>query len=61
MPRPTGEQDIRDALANSCNGVFGQLAVELGGDTLERYAEKAGLTSSYSVNGISTAQGELLV
>ena len=52
-----GEQDIRDALANSCNGVFGQLAVELGGDTLERYAEKAGLTSSYSVNGISTARG----
>lgn len=52
-----GEQDIWDALANSCNGVFGQLAVELGGDTLERYAEKAGLTSSYSINGISTAKG----
>ena len=52
-----GEQDIRDALANSCNGVFGQMAVELGGDTLERYAEKAGLTSSYSINGISTARG----
>lgn len=52
-----GEQDIREALANSCNGVFGQLAVELGGDTLERYAEKAGLTSSYSINGISTAKG----
>lgn len=52
-----GEQNIWDALANSCNGVFGQLAVELGGDTLERYAEKAGLTSSYSINGISTAKG----
>lgn len=52
-----GEQDIWDALANSCNGVFGQLAVELGGDTLERYAEKAGLTGSYSINGISTAKG----
>ena len=52
-----GEQDIRAALANSCNGVFGQLAAELGGSTLEKYAEKAGLTSSYSINGISTAKG----
>ena len=52
-----GEQDIREALANSCNVVFGQLAVELGGSTLERYAGKAGLTSRYSVNGIPTAAG----
>lgn len=37
--------------------VFGQLAVELGGSTLERYAGKAGLTSRYSVNGIPTAAG----
>ena len=52
-----GEQDIREALANSCNVVFGQLAVELGGSTLARYAGKAGLTSRYSVNGIPTAAG----
>lgn len=52
-----GEQTIRDALANSCNVVFGQLAVELGGGTLERYAQKAGLTASYSVSGIHTAKG----
>lgn len=37
--------------------MFGQLAVELGGSTLERYAGKAGLTSRYSVNGIPTAAG----
>ena len=54
-----GEQDIWDALANSCNGVFGQLAVELGGETLEKYVEKAGLTGSYSINGISTAKGSV--
>ena len=30
-PYAHGEMDIEDALANSCNGVFGQLAVELGG------------------------------
>lgn len=52
-----GEQNIEDALANSCNVVFGQLAVELGGKTLEQYAKKTGLTSSYPVNGISTAKG----
>ena len=52
-----GEQTIRDALANSCNVVFGQLAVELGGDTLARYAGKVGLTDSYSVDGIPTAAG----
>ena len=52
-----GEQTIEQALANSCNVVFGQLAVELGGATMERYTEKAGLTSSYSVSGIPTAKG----
>ena len=52
-----GEQTIGEALANSCNVVFGQLAAELGGNTLERYAEKAGLTHSYSVSGIPTAKG----
>ena len=52
-----GEQTIQQALANSCNVVFGQLAVELGGSTLERYTEKAGLTASYSVSGIPTAKG----
>lgn len=52
-----GQQNIQDALANSCNVVFGQLAVELGGATLERYVKKAGLTGSYCVNGIPTAAG----
>ena len=52
-----GEQDIREALANSCNVVFGQLAVSWAAPTLERYAGKAGLTSRYSVNGIPTAAG----
>lgn len=52
-----GEQKIGDAFANSCNVVFAQLAHELGAATLERYAEKAGLTDSYSVNGMPTAKG----
>jgi cell division protein FtsI/penicillin-binding protein 2 len=52
-----GKQDITAALANSCNVVFGQLANELGSDTLKSYTEKAGLTKSYQVNGIPCAAG----
>lgn len=52
-----GEQDIGDAFANSCNAAFAQIAAELGADTLKRYTEKAGLTSSYSVDGLPTARG----
>jgi len=49
--------DIYGAFANSCNGVFGQLAAELGAETMERYVTQAGLTSQYKVNGIPTAAG----
>ena len=57
-PHAHGEQDIYDALANSCNGVFAQLAAELGAAALEQYTEKAGLTSRYTVDGIRTAAGQ---
>lgn len=56
-PYAHGEMDIADALACSCNGVFAQLAVELGAETMSRYVEKAGMLDSYSVSGISTAKG----
>ena len=52
-----GVQHIGDAFANSCNVAFAQIAVELGGGTLQRYAERAGLTDSYSIDGLPTAQG----
>ena len=56
-PSAHGTMDIGGAFASSCNGVFAQLAVELGADTMERYVEKAGLLSQYSVDGIQTAKG----
>ena len=56
-PSAHGELDIYGALASSCNGVFAQLAAELGPEVMTAYAEKAGLTSSYQVSGISTAKG----
>ncbi|MGI5963768.1 MAG: penicillin-binding transpeptidase domain-containing protein [Lawsonibacter sp.] len=52
-----GEQNIQQALANSCNVVFGQLAVELGDKKLEQYTRQVGLMDSYSINGIPTAKG----
>lgn len=52
-----GEQTIEAALANSCNCTFGTLAMELGGDTLARYAEKLGFTTSHSLDGMTTAAG----
>ncbi len=56
-PSAHGEMDIGEAFARSCNGVFAQLAVELGAETMAEYVEKAGLLDRYSVDGIQTAQG----
>ena len=52
-----GQQHIGDAFANSCNVAFAQMAEELGADTLKKYTEKAGLTDSYSIDGLPTAKG----
>lgn len=56
-PYAHGEMDIEDALASSCNGVFGRLAVELGGNTMQKYVEKAGLTSEIKIDGIRSSKG----
>lgn len=56
-PKPHGKMDFESAFANSCNGVFGSLAAELGGDTMTKYVEQAGLTRRMSVDGIMTAAG----
>lgn len=52
-----GEQDIAAAFANSCNCAFAEIAVELGAETLRKYTEQAGLTSSCRLDGLTTAQG----
>ncbi len=53
-PEPHGTVDLEEALNVSCNCAFGEISVELGSRTLEKYTEKAGLTSSYSINGIKS-------
>lgn len=56
-PYAHGEMDIEHALAVSCNGVFGQLAVELGGKTMQKYTAAAGLTTAIKVDGVNTSRG----
>lgn len=52
-----GTIDFAGALAHSCNVVFGQVAQELGAKTLQQYADKLGLTGSFSCDGYETAAG----
>lgn len=52
-----GNVDLKGALANSCNVYFGLLAIDLGQEVLEEYAEKLGITSSLSFDGITTVAG----
>ena len=52
-----GQQDIASAFANSCNVAFAQIAVELGEEALAEHTERAGLTDSYSIDGLPTAKG----
>jgi cell division protein FtsI/penicillin-binding protein 2 len=56
-----GTLTFKDALAVSCNGCFADLAQQLGGETLAQYAEKAGLTASFEVDGFSVATGSFAV
>ena len=56
-PQAHGTMDFYGALANSCNCAFGQLACDLGTKTMNKYVKNMGLTSSYDINGIETAEG----
>ncbi len=56
-PYSHGTMDFEEALASSCNCVFGQLAAEMGPEVMGDYVNRAGLTSSYILNGIETAPG----
>ena len=52
-----GDLDFAGALAHSCNCAFATLALQLGGSTLQRYVEQAGLLSGVDINGYTTASG----
>ena len=55
------DMDMETAFARSCNCAYAQIALELGGSTLEKYAKEAGLLDTGSVDGIPTAAGSFTV
>ena len=52
-----GEQTFEQAMSNSCNVVFAQLAVELGYERMLRSARAFGFLDSQRLDGIATAAG----
>jgi peptidoglycan glycosyltransferase len=56
-PAKHGEVTFEEALAESCNVSFAQIALELGGTVLQKYAERVGITAGITFNGIKTASG----
>lgn len=59
-PSVHGDVTFAEALTESCNGAFAQLALTLGGDALEEYAQKAGLLEGFDFHGYTTASGSFV-
>lgn len=55
--REHGEQSLAEAMTNSCNCAYAQIALELGADTLEEYVAQYELTESIQFDGITTETG----
>ena len=54
-----GQISLKEAFAYSCNCAFAQLSLQLGAETLERYAQQFGVLDSISFDGIHTASGNM--
>lgn len=54
-----GKQTLKEAFSNSCNCAFAAIAGQLGGETLERYAQQFHVNESISFDGLKTAEGKL--
>jgi len=52
-----GRQNIRTALANSCNCAFAQIAELVGKNNMEKYVRQFGITDSLRFDGVSTVKG----
>ena len=50
-------QNFEQAMANSCNVAFAQIAVKVGQNTLIRYARDYGFLDGHSIDGIPTVRG----
>ncbi len=54
-----GKLNLEEAFLNSCNCAFAQIADQLGGETLQAYAEAMGITGKLSFDGVTTSAGSL--
>lgn len=54
-----GTLTFREAFSRSCNCAFAQIADQLGGEVLERYATQFGVLDSVSFDGLTTAKGSM--
>lgn len=52
-----GDQTLKEAFANSCNCAFAELALQIGGEKMEKYVKAFGFNNSVSFDGIETAKG----
>lgn len=54
-----GNISFQEAMTYSCNCAFAQIADQLGGETLQRYADQFKITESLSFDGMTTAEGNV--
>lgn len=52
-----GVQTLEAAFCNSCNCVFASLALELGAETMQEYAQRFGITESVRFDGLVSQSG----
>lgn len=55
--RAHGNQDLKHALANSCNCAFAQIAELIGKDRMTDYVRRFGFMDPVSFDGVTTARG----
>lgn len=52
-----GYIDFKGAMQHSCNIAFGELAVEIGVERMNKTAEKIGINASFEIDDVNTAKG----
>ncbi len=52
-----GTNDLKSALARSCNCAFAQIAQQIGAERMTEYVRQFGITDSITFDGVSTARG----
>lgn len=56
-----GKVNLEEALAESCNVAFAEITLELGSETLQKYADRAGLNAGLEFDGVRTVAGNVNV